>query len=172
MGLAGTVPMDTPERLAARVASELTRQPLVFILDRVGDLEGGVTAFRDVFWRPFYDELHRQRRLQPFGHRLVAVVADYGGDERAWTAAALEPDDKGTVAEYSRLVRVPALTPIDRDHILAWFEEMDVPDDPPGRRAKLATRISKDSKGHDDPTPRRVFERLRSEVLWPAGDDA
>jgi hypothetical protein len=65
------------------------------------------------------------------------------------------------------LLQVPQLEQFSREDILAWFDEMEVPDEPAGRRSKLVDRAIKNSEGKDDPVPTRVFERLRGEILWP-----
>ena len=158
--------VQSPEQLAARVATELKRQPLYFALDRVGDLPGGVSAFRDGFWRPFYDALSALRATQQFTHRLVALVSEYTAPLATWQAATCNHDGKGAQPDYTKLIRIPRLVRFERQDVLDWFEEMDVADDPVGRRAELADRVMKDSKG----VPLRAFERLRGETLWPAGD--
>jgi hypothetical protein len=80
--------------------------------------------------------------------------------------ALVSADKKGSVADFTRLVRLPLLEDFDRDVILAWFDEMNIPDTPAGRRAALADRALLGGAGID-PNPIQVFERLRGETLWP-----
>lgn len=47
------------------MAAELKLQPLWFALDQVSHLSGGLAAFRDSFWKPFYDRLKELRAAQP-----------------------------------------------------------------------------------------------------------
>jgi len=154
--------MPTPEALADAAAVELKRQPLIFAIDRVGDLADGVNTFYREFWLRFYGALHRVRPRERFNHRLVALVADYTGDCSAFAGSTTESN----APDYSFLIRVPLLGNFTRADILQWFDEMDVPDDLSGRRATLADRVMKDSRG----VPLRAFDRLRGEVLWPSGD--
>lgn len=167
LGVAGGSGVQTPEQLAERIVPELKRQPMYFVLDRITDLPGGVLAFRDAFWLPFYRKLHELRATQQFSPRLVAVVSDYSPDEAALKSATFDPDPKGGRPDYTKPLRIPRLEPFVRDNILDWFSEMDIPDEPAGRRSQLANRAMQNGKGEDDPAPMRVFERLRGEVLWP-----
>jgi hypothetical protein len=166
LGLVGGGVPQTPEQLADRVAAELKRQPLYFVLDRIGDLAGGVPAFRQLFWAPFHARLRALRVQQRFAHRLIAVLADYGGDQSTWPSSTCAWD--APVIDYSRALLLPRLTPFKRRDVLKWLETLQVPDDPPGRRAQLVDRALKNSGG-DDPVPSRVFERLKGETLWPEG---
>jgi hypothetical protein len=165
LGLTDGAAVQSPQQLAARVATELKRQPLCFVLDRVRDLPGGVVAFREGFWRPFYNALFQLRTVQQFAHRLVALLAEYADDSEMVESASFHHDPKAPQADYTKLVRVPRLQPFQRDDILAWFNDMEIPDEPAGHRAALAARVMRDSNG----VPLRVFERLRGETLWPAG---
>jgi Domain of unknown function (DUF4062)/inactive STAND len=162
--------IQTPEELAERVAQELKRQSMYFVLDRVADLVGGAMAFCDSFWLPFYRELQDLRTEQQFSHRLVAVVTDYCGDQSSWEAASCIPDPKLGPPDYSKLLLIPKLDRFKRSDILEWLDELEIPDEPAGRRSQLANRAMHNSKGQDDPVPIRVFERLRGELLWPEGE--
>jgi hypothetical protein len=54
-----------------------------------------------------------------------------------------------------------------------WFDDLEVPDTPPGRRTQLVQRALTDEKtGEFDGTPLHVFERLNVERLWPEGGDS
>jgi hypothetical protein len=153
----------TPQSLAQAIAAELKRQPLMFAIDRIGDLADGVNTFRQDVWVPLYQELHGLRARDRFTNRLVAMVADYSGD--ASTFAASSTVDANP-ADGTLLRLLPVLGKVMRQDLFEWFDELDVPDDAAGRRAALADRVMKDSKG----VPLRAFNRLRGEVLWPAGD--
>jgi hypothetical protein len=158
--------ISTPEQLAERVADGLKRQPLFLSLNHLGDLPGGPAAFRDTFWAPFYRELKALRASRGFTHRLVFVGAEYSGDYPE--AATCEPDARGDAADYTRLLAIPRLGRVDRDDLFSWFDEVNVPDEPAGRRSALVDRVLHESDG----VPLRVFDRLRGETLWPDGGDA
>jgi hypothetical protein len=152
----------TPQQLAHRVAEELKRQPLYFCIDRIGDLADGLAGFREQFWVPFYDALVDLRQRKRLTHRLVALIAAYSPDDAQLASATAEPH----AADYTRLLRLPELAMFTRADLLEWFDEQDVPDEPAGRRAALADRVMKESKG----IPLRAFNRLRGETLWPSGE--
>jgi hypothetical protein len=163
LGLAAGTAPQSPAQLAEHVARELKHQPLYFAFDRIDDLKGGVSAFRDGFWRPFYSALHALRATQQFTHRLVVLGSDYSERPATWEGATCDHRARGAAPDYTRLIRIPRLERFDRDDVLAWFDEMDVPDEPAGNRAALADRALRNSEG----VPLRVFERLRGEALWP-----
>jgi hypothetical protein len=167
LAVADGAAVQSPRQLAERVATELKRQPLYFVLDRIGDLPGGAAAFHEGFWRPFYEALAELRATRQFAHRLVALVSEYVDAPSEWQGFTFKHDPKVTQPDYSRLVQLPRLDHFERDDLLAWFDDMDVPDEPAGQRAALADRAMRDSKG----VPLRVFERLRGETLWPAGEE-
>ena len=170
LGLGAGGSMQSPEHLAERVAMELREQPLYFILDRVGDLPGGLTTFREAFWRPFQVKLRTLCADQPLDHRLIAVVTDYTTVSAGATTAIRAWNDRTSSPDYSRLLVLPRLHPFTRIDLLNWLEEMNVIDRPAGRRKLLADRALKNDKGVEDPLPSRVFDRLRGETLWPEGD--
>lgn len=165
LGIPNPVGVDTPDQLADQVALELRHQDLYFIVDRIGDLSGGVRAFQRDFWRPFWDRLRAARQQMPTPHRLVALVADYTGNSDAWGDAVATPQ-AGAPVDYARLLLVPRLEAFTDDDVLSWLEELEVPDDATGRRAKLVRRVLRNDAGAPDATPLHVFGRLRSEVLW------
>lgn len=171
LGVVDASSVQTPEQLAERVAPELKRQSMYFVIDRITDLAGGVAAFRDRFWLPLYGKLHALRATQHFSHRLVGVVADYSDDDAAWGSASREANPSGGRPDYTALLRIPRLGRFVRDDLLSWFDDMEIPDEPAGRRAQLATRALRNSRGEQDPVPARVFERLKGEILWPEGAD-
>ena len=51
------------------------------------------------------------------------------------------------------------------------MNDLKVPDKPPGRRAQLADAVLRNAAGEPDATPRRVFDRLSAEDLWPEGEE-
>ncbi len=169
LGIDSRVHIRSPDNLAEQVAHELKQQPLYFILDRIADLVGGAVAFQEQFWLPFYRKLNALRAEQHFNHRLVAVLTEYSGDESRWKTVTCELDQENGTADYTKLLLIPMLETFERTDILEWLEELEVPDEPVGRRSQLANRAMQNSKGQDDPIPSRVFERLRGEVLWPEG---
>lgn len=172
LALENTIGMDSPQALAAGVVEELKHQPLYFVIDRIGaDYAGGVAAFQKDFWQPFCASLQTLRTEQHVANRLVAIVTDYAHDATAWAGAAAEPK-AGVPIDFSKLVPVPRLEHFQQSDLFDWFEELDVPDVPAGRRAQLAQRALKDEdSGELDGTPQRVFNRLMSERLWPEGDN-
>jgi Domain of unknown function (DUF4062)/inactive STAND len=170
LGVSRGIDTQGPEQLAERVAAELKRQPLYFVLDRIADLAGGVRAFRDAFWAPFYEKLRALRADRQFDNRLIAIVVGYSGDQTEWQSATCEWDAEESQIDYSRLLLIPKLGPFKRIDVLKWLEEMKVPDKPTGRRKMLVDRALKNDHGVEDPVPVHVFGRLRGETLWPEGE--
>lgn len=158
--------VETPEQLADRVALELQQTPLYFVLDRLNDLQGGLVTFQRDFWQPFWERLRVLRAQLQLPHRLVAIVADYATPPAAW-AAARTPAAPGAPPDYRFLLELPRLGPITDADLYEWFQEFEVPDDAHNRLATLVERALHDGAGALDPMPLRVFERLRSETLWP-----
>jgi hypothetical protein len=172
LGLSNVSGIDTPEVLAERVVDELRHQPLSFVIDRFGaDYPGGVSAFQKTFWKPFWAKLKLLRSQQPAPNRLVAIITDYSGDARNGSDVVVDAKP-GVKLDFSRLVQVSPLGPFTNDDLYDWFDELDVPDRPMGRRAQLAQRALTDEESNlFDGTPLHVFERLRSERLWPEGEE-
>lgn len=172
LGLENAARVDSPQSLAARVVEELKHQPLYFVIDRIGaDYAVGVRAFQQNFWQPFCTSLQTLRTEQHVAHRLVAIVTDYARDDTGWSDAAAELK-AGVPIDFTKLVPVPRLEHFQQSDLFDWFEELEVPDEPAGRRAQLAQRALRDEEsGKFDGTPQRVFNRLMSERLWPEGDN-
>jgi hypothetical protein len=129
---------------------------------------GGVAAFRGAFWKPFYDRLKELRASQPIPHRLIAVVAEHTGDSAAWSSAVCGPDFEEEPADFSKLALLPPLEPFKQKDLLRWLADLEVPEE---RRLAIASRVLTNSQGQPDPTPLRVFERLRGEDLRPEDED-
>lgn len=165
LGLPGSTDLEGPEELAERVIEELKRQPLCFALDQVNRFPGGVPAFRDSFWSPFYDKLKELREAQLVENQLVAVVTEHTGDFSGWDTAACEPDETD---DLSKLLLLPLLSDFKKGDVLLWLDEIGVPKD---RRAQVAASVLQDTQGKPDPTPLRVFERLRGENLQPEDEE-
>lgn len=164
LGLPNTAGIDTPELLAERVVEELEKQQLHFIIEHVGsDYAGGLQAFLENFWRPFWTKLRELRLARQISNRLVAIVTDYAQDENSWSGAI---SSLGAAVDFTKLIPVPRLRPFVKDDFFEWFDDMDIPDRPAGRRDQLATRALPGGDG----TPLRVFSRLGSEQLDPEGE--
>jgi iSTAND domain-containing protein len=172
LGLKNLSSVATPESLAERLVEELKYQQLYFVIDRVGtDYAGGVRAFQQTFWQPLWTRLKVLRSQQSIANRLVAIVTDYSGDASDWAGVALDAKP-GIPTDFSKLIKIPKLGHIEMSDLLNWLDELEVPDNPAGRRAQLAQRALKDEDtGPLDGTPLHVFERLKGEPLWPKGDD-
>jgi hypothetical protein len=163
LGIAAGDEVATPADLADRVAKELKGQPLYFVLDQIHRLAGGVTAFQNDFWRPFYDRLQTLRAQQRIAHRLIAIVVDYSGDARGWESVTCRSDAPYGATSYQQLLEIPRLDPFTKPDIVRWLlEELELADDGTGRLAGIANDVLQDALGKLDPTPRRVFERLRN----------
>jgi len=165
---ADTPPLETVDALAERIHQELKHQQLVLLVNQVERFPGKVAGFQARFWAPLVAALQALRAVHPEAHRLVMVAVDYTGRADTWTAAVVTPDD--AAPDPLRLVQLPPLKELDRDDLLTWLAEVEVPDDPPGRHAKLAARVLANPQGETDCTPIRVFSRLRNESLWPDAD--
>lgn len=172
LGLSGAAAEPTtPRELAESVQTGLQRQQLCFVLDQAHRVAGGVPAFREQFWLPLYTRLKELRAERPTEHRLLGFVADYAGRAAdAWGDAA-RPHDDPTGPDYSRLLLLPDLATLTKLDLLRWMNDLKVPDQPPGRRAQVADAVLKNAAGQPDATPRRVFQRLSDEDLWPEGEE-
>lgn len=170
LGLPDSSRPETPEQLADRVADELRNQPLHFVIDRIGTLEGGISAFREKLWEPFWRRLRQLRVDLGIANRLVAVVTDYSGDDERWAPHTVDPEKINATEDYLKLLRVPKLAAIQRQEVFSWFDKLRVPDDATGRRAKLADFMLNNDHGEADPVPTHVYGRARSQQLWPEGD--
>ncbi|MBL8390818.1 MAG: DUF4062 domain-containing protein [Candidatus Accumulibacter sp.] len=173
LGLTSARGVDTPAALADGVVEELKHQPLHFAIDRVGaDYPGGIAGFQRDFWQPFWNRLQLLRTQRQIANRLVAIVTDYSSDAGNRAGVAVDAQSGKSADDFSRLVALPRLGPIDESDLYDWFDELEVPDDPPGRREELARRALRDEEsGAFDGTPLHVFERLQGERLWSEGDD-
>ena len=172
LGLAGGATEPTnPSELAEAVHAGLQSQQLCFVLDQAHRVAGGAAALRERFWLPLYARLKELRAERPTEHRLLGFVADYAGRAAdAWGDAARAHDDPAG-PDYTRLLLLPALSPITKLDLLRWMNDLKVPDKPPGRRAQLADAVLRNAAGAPDATPRRVFDRLSAEDLWPEGEE-
>ena len=173
LGLTNASGVDTPEALAEQVVKELKHQPLQFGIDRLKmDYAGGLPAFQQLFWSPFWTRLKVLRSEQHIANRLVVIVTDYSGDASTWGGAAVEANP-GTPLDGSKLIAVPRLGTIEERDLYEWFDDLEVPDSPLGHRKDLVRRALRDEESGDvDGTPLRVFERLKGERLWPEGDNS
>jgi hypothetical protein len=171
LGLANASGVDTPEVLAERVVEELKHQQLFFGIDRLkADYAGGIPAFQQFFWEPFWTRLKTLRSQQHIANRLVAIVTDYSGDASNWADAAVDARP-GVPRDLSKLIAIPRLGDIEESDLYEWFDELEVPDSPLGHRKDLAQRALRDEESDElDGTPLHVFERLKGERLWPEGD--
>ena len=173
LGLASAA-AATPQELAEAVHAGLQQQQLCFVLDQVHRFAGGVAAFREQVWLPLYTRLKELRAERPTEHRLLGFVADYTGRADTWDGA-VEDLAEGVDPDYSRLLRLPALGPFNKADLLRWMNALKVPDKPPGKppgnRARIADAVLKDAEEQFDGTPLHVFEWLRSEDLWPEGEE-
>ena len=174
LGLAGATGVDTPEALADGVVEELQHQPLHFAIDRVAaDYPGGVAAFQRDLWQPFWTRLKLLRSQRQVANRLVAIVTDHSGAAGDWHGSVVDAQGTKSADDFSRLIALPRLGPVDETDLYDWFDALEVPDDPPGRRQELMRRALRDEEsGELDGTPLHVFERLQGERLWSEGDDA
>ncbi len=160
----------TPEELAERAYEQLHYQQLCFVLDDIHRFAGGLAAFQGTLWLPLYKRLKELHARNPASYRLIAVVADYTDQSRSWGDIADEYKFEPETTNYSRMLMLPKLTAFKQADLLSWFEAVGVPDQPLGRRVQLARMILTNPEGKTDGTPRRVFELLESETLWPEGE--
>jgi hypothetical protein len=151
----------TPEALAESVAQVLARQPLGFSLGRAAAFVGGVKAFHDAFWAPFYLRLSALHSGKPFKHRLIAVVVDNSG-EPSWRSVTRAADSEEPAS--SKLLELPELGALERRDVVSWLRDLGIAE---GDRAGIADRALRGDRGGADPAPIRVAARLKSETLWP-----
>lgn len=161
LGIRAGQTIATPEALADELFAALKREPLAFMLNRVGFVQGGVRAFAEQFWQPLYARLLSLAQGQPFQHQIVAVVTDWSGDTAA-VEACTGPAVDGTLPDTSLPIALSPLGAITRAQVLTWLKEIAVP---PDHRADLANAVLKDDHGNEDGTPSRVFVRLRAQDL-------
>jgi hypothetical protein len=150
--------------LARIIYDELQNQNLCLILDEIHRYIGDVPAFYKDFWMPLYKELEKLQRQKQAENQLVVIIVDYADKSNQWTAITKEFISAGelTEADYSKLFLLK-LTPITRDDLMDWFEEVEVP---VGKRSYFANVVLKDPDGQIDNTPQEVFRKLRKEDLW------
>jgi hypothetical protein len=170
LGLTSEAEAPTPEELAERAYEQLHHQQLCFVLDDIHRLAGGVAAFQSTLWLPLYKRLKELHARNPASHRLIAVVADYTDQARSWADIVEKYNFNPEKTNYSRLLMLPRLRPFTQADLLSWFGEVGVPDNPLGWRAERARIILTNPAGKVDGTPRRVFEMLGCETLWPEGE--
>lgn len=163
-------PLETPQDLAEIVSQELKNQSLYLILDRVNRVPGGVAAFQTQFWTPFFQHLKELRTLYHLQHRLIVVVLDYTTQCDNRLDLFCEWDPETETLDFSKLIKLPGLGDFSKRDVLLWLEQLEVPDQPDGRRVELAETILIDETGAPDGTPLHVFNRLCDEVLWPDGE--
>jgi hypothetical protein len=161
----------SPEELAELIHEELQNQQLGFILDQVYRLTGGVTTFYDKFWQPLYARLVMLRKQKPLKnqHRLIAIVVDYDDQSLFDNSKVCQFSKTVSAQDYSRMWLLPELNDISAGDLADWFDVLDVPHD---RRAALVTLALKNSKGQNDGTPLRVFDRLSQSSLWTNGEES
>ncbi len=171
LGLENASGVDTPQALAELVVRELKHQQLYFVIDRLGaNYSGGLPAFQQFFWEPFWARLKVLRGQQQIANRLLAIVTDYSGDANNWTDVAMDAKP-GVPLDFSKLIVAPRLGDISESDLYEWLEELEVPDIPRNRRQELVKLALTDEKSKEfDGTPLHVFERLKGERLWPEGD--
>jgi hypothetical protein len=150
-----------PEKLAERVYTQLKKQQLCFILDDVERINGGVTAFQQQFWQPFYNRLKDLAAQQSLPNRLIAIVVDYTGQRQAWQELACLADQPVASLDFARLLELPALTPFTEEDFANWFPAFDLSDE---RRLELW------QLAEDFTTPADVLNWLRYQDLGVEGD--
>jgi uncharacterized protein DUF4062 len=170
-GVAGAAEPTTTHELAEAIHAGLQQQQLCFVLDQAHRIAGGAAAFREQFWLPLYTRLKELRAERPTEHRLLGFVADYAGRAADDWGDAARPHDDAAGPDYSRLLLLPALAPFTKIDLPRWMNDLCVPDRPLGRRAALSDAVLKTAGGQPDGTPRRVFQRLSDEDLWPEGEE-
>ena len=160
-------PIDSLESLASAIHTSLQQQQVVLILDQIWRYDGGIGRFQKAFWAPLYARLVRLRAQKPTRHRLIMFVVDYTGhdDNLGDTAAVFEPDQDEF--DFSRLVLLPMLSAIKKSDVRSWLAKLEVADEPLGRCEEIVKSVLMNRAGEADGTPRRVFDRLRRESLWP-----
>lgn len=161
------------EELAELIHQELLQQQLVFVLDQVWRLSGGLTTWYEKFWQPLFARLAelRLQNKQQNQHRLVAIVVDYEDQSAFDDDKSSKQSESVTADDYARLWLLPVLRDISPGDLADWFDELDIQDDATGRRATLASLALKNAKGEIDGTPSRVFERLKQSSLWINGEE-
>jgi hypothetical protein len=163
LGLDQASAVQSPVELADYIGNELRVQPLYFMLDGVQRLAGRIPVFVEEFWRPLRNRLREIHATRALPSRLVAFVTDYSGGQTA-------PDrflcDWDAAPDYSQLLAIPPLMPFDAKDVISWLKRMQVQDQPPGRRAQIASAVVKSAAGQVEGRPLRVFEQLRSTTLF------
>ncbi len=167
LGLTEPGPVLTLQDLAERVAAELMRQPLGLVLDQIHRLAGGVFAFQQHFWLPLFAHLQESRARFPKSHRLVAIVTDYIGDLDQGADVPWQRTPTDAPLDYRKLILLPRLTDLSDRDVVQWLLEVrGMTEDGSGRLGEIARNVLHNAKGEPDPTPVRVFERLKDESLW------
>lgn len=167
LGLAERGPVLTLQDLAECIATELTSQRLVLVLDQIHRLAGGIFAFQQHFWLPLFAHLQESRKRFPKSNRLVAIVTDYIGDLDQGADAPWQRTPTDASLDYRKLILLPRLTNLSDRDVVQWLMEVHgMTEDGSGRLGEIATNVLRNAKGEPDPTPIRVFRRLQDESLW------
>jgi hypothetical protein len=158
--------LDTVDALADGIHGVLESQSLTLLIENVETFPGRASAFHARFWQPLFNALRERRWRQPTAHRLLVIAVDYTRDSRSWDPVSRLQDAPG---DPELLVRLPPLQDFTVEDVLLWMDELNVPDDPPGRRLTIAREaLRKPGTEEEDGTPRTVFDRLRKQSLWPS----
>jgi hypothetical protein len=159
--------VDSIDALAEAIQAGLKDQDLVVVLDQVQRFVGGVARFQSAFWQPLFARLSVLRAAAGTRHRLVLIVANYAASVADDDQAVCGHDHPAAPGHFAKLVPLPCLRAFKQGDVRRWLDDMELPDEPPGRHDELV-RIALHSPedGQFDGTPLRVFARLRSETLW------
>jgi hypothetical protein len=157
LGLPHAAPVLTPQALAELLFVALKREPLAFVLNRIGFLQGGIRAFADQFWAPLYTALVTLAGGQPFQHQLIVVISDWSTDATTIDECTVAAGDQ--LPDGETLVRLSPLDAITKRHMTTWLKELDIDE---ARRRDIVAAALTDDEGHEDGTPSRVFARLRA----------
>lgn len=158
---------NTPASVAERVAIKLREHPMCLVLDGAAAYNGGILAFHNQFWKPFFEELSKQFDFLPFNHRMVAVLTDYSGSDQQWSSVACNADDDIDDHDRSLLLALPKLGSFTKSQVTLWLSKMNYADDPPGSLNEVAERAITNDLGARDLIPMKVLDRLRFEQLVP-----
>ena len=94
------------------------------------------------------------------------VVVDYAARPDAWNDITFSWKTDASQIDYASLIALPELSKITKRDLRRWFNKVDVPDTPVGRREELIQNALKSPLGTEDGTPLHIFGRLRKERLW------
>jgi hypothetical protein len=143
------------DALAAAISARLAQEPIVLILQRVDNLDGGLASFHRDFWLPLCAALTARRKKGGSPYRFSMVVATHSPDT---TAAYIRHGDWSDAPFDGRQLQpLPPLGNLRAVEVENWLAEQGIPR---SRRVAIASQVI------DGGNPLEVYEGLQEHGFW------